>query len=283
MRVGLIGFPVKHSISPRFQQAAFDAAGIPARYEAWEVPRERLGEVVESLRAPDALGANVTIPHKQAVRALLDEIDPVAAAIGAVNTIVRVEDRLVGYNTDAIGFARSVRDDARTEIAGQKIGVVGAGGAARAVVAAALGEGASSIVVAARRPEQAEALLADLAPLNRSGTATRAIRLPEGEAIGDSPLAEVAILVNTTPVGMAHRPDEHDLPVPPELLRSDLLVCDLIYNPPQTALLAEGAARGARTLNGLPMLVYQGAAAWELWTKQPAPVELMRRAAEEAL
>ena len=283
MRVGLIGFPVKHSISPRFQQAAFDAAGISARYEAWEVPRERLGEVVELLRAPDALGANVTIPHKQAVRAFLDEIDPVAAAIGAVNTIVRVEDRLVGYNTDVVGFSRSVRDDARTGIAGQKIGVVGAGGAARAVVAAAFGEGASSIVVAARRPEQAEALLADLAPLNRSGTATRAIPLGEGEADGDSPLAEVAILVNTTPVGMAHRPDEQDLPVPAALLRSDLLVCDLIYNPPQTPLLAAGAARGARTLNGLPMLVYQGAAAWELWTKQPAPVELMRRAAEEAL
>src|SRR5690348_10218452 len=107
MRVGLIGYPVKHSISPRFQQAAFDAAGIACRYEAWEVPPERLGEVVRSLRDPDCLGANVTIPHKQDVRAFLDEIDPVAAAIGAVNTIVRVEDRLVGYNTDSVGFTRS--------------------------------------------------------------------------------------------------------------------------------------------------------------------------------
>jgi len=283
MRVGLIGNPVKHSISPRFQQAAFDAAGIDARYEAWNVPPEELGAFVAALRRPDSLGANVTIPHKQSVRAFLDEIDPVAAAIGAVNTIVRVEDRLIGYNTDAVGFARSLRDDADIEIRGQTIGVVGAGGAARAVVAAALREGATSIVVAARRPEQAEALLVDLAPLNRGDTATRPIRLADADALRDSPLNEVTILVNTTPVGMAHRGDVHDLPVPAALLRQGTLVCDLIYNPPQTAFLAAAAAQGARVLNGLPMLVYQGAAAWELWTKKPAPVELMRRAAEEAL
>lgn len=279
MRVGLIGYPVSHSISPKFQQAAFDASGISARYEAWEVPPERLGEVVASLRDPGYLGANVTLPHKQAVRAFLDEIDPVASAIGAVNTIVRAGDRLIGYNTDTVGFARSLRDDAGTELNAQTIGVVGAGGAARAVVAAVLGGGAARLILAARRVEQAEALLGDLAPLNRSGTAVQAVSLAEA----GSRLAEVAILVNTTPVGMAHRADEHELPIPAEILRPDVLVCDLIYNPPRTPLIKAAGARGARTLNGLPMLVYQGAAAWELWTKQAAPVKLMRRAAEEAL
>ncbi|HEX5418134.1 MAG TPA: shikimate dehydrogenase [Chloroflexota bacterium] len=282
MRVGLIGYPIKHSISPRFQQAAFDAAGIAARYEAWEVPPERLGAVVDSLRAPDALGANVTIPHKQAVCAFLDAIDPVAAAIGAVNTIVRLEDRLVGYNTDAIGFISSLRADAGTELRGQRVAVIGAGGAARAVVAAALGQGAAAVVIAARRVEPAEAILADLAALNTRDSATQAISLDDA-ALLRAALGDAAILVNTTPVGMAHRADERDVPVSVTFLRADALVCDLIYNPPRTALLEAAAARGARTLNGLPMLVYQGAAAWELWTKRPAPVALMRRAAEEAL
>jgi len=279
MRVGLIGFPVKHSISPRFQQAAFDAAGFPARYEAWEVPPDSLGDVVASLRSPDSLGANVTIPHKQAVRAFLDRIDPVAEAIGAVNTIVREANHLVGYNTDATGFARSVNEDAQTDLAGKTIGVVGAGGAARAVVAAILAEGATSIYLAARRIEQARDLVRDLSPLNLAECSIRPVVLEESPRW----LAEVAVLVNTTPIGMAHRADEGKLPIQVDVLRAGALVCDLIYNPAQTALLAAAASRGARTLNGLPMLVYQGAAAWELWTGRAAPVELMRRAALEAL
>src|SRR5215467_3699506 len=136
LRVGLIGFPLGHSISPAFQQAAFDARGIDARYERWEVPAERLGEVVARLRRPDALGANVTIPHKQAIRAYLDEIDAEARAVGAVNTIVKAGDRLVGRNTDLRGFARAVRDDGLATLSGETVVVLGAGGAARAVVAA---------------------------------------------------------------------------------------------------------------------------------------------------
>ena len=279
MRVGLIGNPVKHSISPRFQQAAFDAVGMSARYEAWEVPPDQLGAVVASLRSPDCLGANVTIPHKQAVRSFLDRIDPVAEAIGAVNTIVHANDELIGYNTDVVGFTRSLRDDAGVDLAGKVVGVVGAGGAARAVVAAALTGGARAIILAARRIEQARDLASELSSLNRSASILEPVRLAEAVCS----LTKAAILVNTTPVGMAHRADENEIPISVDVFRSEILVCDLIYNPPRTALLAAAAARGAQILNGLPMLVYQGASAWELWTGRSAPVELMRHAAEEAL
>lgn len=277
-RIGLIGYPLTHSISPAFQQAALDAAGIQARYEAWEAPDSQLGELATRLRRADILGANVTIPHKRAVMAYLDEIDPAAQAIGAVNTILRQGQRLIGYNTDVPGFARAIRDDGGDQFQNRRIGVLGAGGAARAVVAAAMAGEAAEIRIAARRIEQAGELLDDLAAL-KGNVATRALALGTASA----ELAACDILVNTTPIGMAHRPDAEVSPLAPEWIRPTMLVCDLIYNPPSTPLLRAAKDRGARILNGLPMLIYQGAAAWELWIGQPAPVEVMRRAAREAL
>jgi shikimate dehydrogenase len=280
-RVGLIGYPLGHSISPAFQQAAFDALGLDTCYERWEVPPAELGAASGRLRDPATLGANVTIPHKQAICTFLDAVDPLARAIGAVNTIARDGGRLIGYNTDAAGFARSVQVDGRRELQGARLIVLGAGGAARAVAAAAIQAGAAEVVVRARRPERAVALVADLGhSLSPDGvTRLSAAGLPlRGEAPD-----RFDVLVNATPVGMHGNAAEADVPVPPEWLGPGTLVCDLVYNPPTTPLLVLAREQGADVLNGLPMLIYQGAAAFERWTGRAAPVDLMRRVAEEAL
>lgn len=283
-RIGLIGYPLGHSISPIFQQAALDALGIDARYEAWEVPPDQLAAVESRLRAADCLGANVTIPHKSAVRSLLDEIDPAARAIGAVNTITRREDRLLGFNTDAPGFARSLERDAGRGLRDSRLVLLGAGGAARAVVAAALLEGAVQVTVAARRVERARAIIADFqaGPLATTRTRLDPVPLVAADPRLGAAVADCDVLVNATPVGMGSDAAT-DPPIALDRLARGALVYDLIYRPPLTPLLREARARGAAILNGLPMLVYQGAASFELWTGQPAPVELMRRAAEEAL
>ncbi len=300
MRVGLIGYPVRHSVSPNFQQAAFDALGIDATYELWETPFDRLPGVVASLREPDCLGANVTIPHKQAVLALVDWIDPTAAAVGAVNTIVRESGgRLLGYNTDVEGFVRAVEYDGHLDLSGRRVVMLGSGGAARAVSAAVVGRRATDLVVAARHPDRADDLLRDLSQRGFTDASDigRVTYLDNRDGALERAVRECDLLVNATPVGMARhaaRSDDpsagpvHSDPAPtllvrPEWLTPRTLVCDLVYNPPVTPLLRAARARRARVLNGLPMLVYQGALAFERWTSRPAPVDLMRRAAMEAL
>jgi shikimate dehydrogenase len=285
MRVGLIGYPVKHSISPRFQQAAFDALQLDVRYELWETPPDRLVDAVSRLREPGYLGANVTIPHKQPVRSLIDRVDATASAIGAVNTIVRDPDgSLSGFNTDVEGFARSIRVDGQTDLRGRKVVLLGSGGAARGVMAALLENGADEVVVVSRRPERAQDLLDHLRQggLGSPRTRTRV------SVLGDLVTLELAVcscdvLVNATPVGMAGHGTDEELLVDPLWISNRMLVCDLIYNPPITPLLMAAQKRGARILNGLPMLVYQGAASFERWTGKPAPVALMRQKATEAL
>jgi len=300
MRVGLIRYPVQHSISPAFQQAAFDELGIDATYELWETPPDRLAEVVASIRRADCLGANVTIPHKQAVLEFLDWTDATAAAIGAVNTIARHQDgRLFGYNTDVEGFTRSVEHDGQSTLKGCRVVMLGSGGAARAVAAAVIGQPASDFVVGARHPDRAADLLRDLDRRGFAGAtvSSRVVSLDNRDGMLERAIRECDVLVNATSVGMvrhASRPDDAatapagtglgpSLLVQPEWLSSGILVCDLVYNPPVTPLLTAARERRARVLNGLPMLVYQGAAAFERWTGRAAPVDLMRRKAMEAL
>lgn len=270
--VGLIGHPVGHSRSPAMQQAAFDALGIPARYVLWETPLETLAERIASLRAPDVLGANVTIPHKTAVVPLLDALAPSALqAGGAVNTIVRDADgRLIGHNTDVAGVLR-VLDAHEAGDAGQSALALGAGGAARAVWAAAHERG-MTLRVAARNPIAAwEALsaldlsLAGIVPLDAPDELAEALRTS-------------SILINATSVGMG---DPLASPLAAELLvylPPTALVFDMVYAPPETALLLAARARGLRVATGLEMLLEQGAAAFELWTGLSAPVAVMREA-----
>ena len=285
MQVGLIGFPVKHSISPRFQQAAFDALQLDVRYELWETPPDRLAGVVDRLRQPGFLGANVTIPHKQAVCSLVDRVDPPAAAIGAVNTIVHHADgSLGGFNTDVEGFARSIREDGEIDISGKTVVVLGSGGAARGVVAALLGNAANEVVIVSRRPEQARDLVDQLQRGGLDSPRTRTTVTVLDDVITlERAVRSCDVLVNATPVGMAGHATDANLLVDPSWISDQMLVCDLVYNPPITPLLMAAQERGARILNGLPMLVYQGAASFERWTGMPAPVALMRQKATEAL
>jgi shikimate dehydrogenase len=271
--VGLIGYPLRHSISPRFQQAGFDYLGLAVEYQAWETPPERVAEILERVRRPDCLGINVTVPHKQAVMDRLDAVDEAAATIGAVNTIRNEAGRLRGFNTDLAGFLRPL-GEAGVDLKGARAVVVGAGGAARAVAFALAGAGAAELTLAARRPEPAEALASDVG--GRAHGRVRALALSAVAPGYD-------LLVNCTSVGMLHAAGEGQSPLRREQIDPGALVYDLVYNPPMTPLLGLARAVGARTLGGLPMLVYQGAAAFEIWTGLKPPIGLMMARAEEAL
>lgn len=281
--LGIIGFPIGHSISPAFQQAALDCCAIPARYRAYNVHPEDVAAFVAELRLPDILGINVTVPHKEAVIPFLDNLDDWAAEAGAVNTIVHRRGRLTGYNTDGYGFLRALREGAGFDPAGRRALILGAGGAARGVVLALARERVGLLTIANRTARRAEIL----ARLARSrGVDAAALPLP-ATANPDPALAAAArqadLIVNCTTIGMAHSPQADGVPLPWQLLAPGALVYDLVYNPPQTRLLGEAAQAGIATLGGIEMLVYQGAAAFELWLERPAPVPEMLAAATRAM
>jgi shikimate dehydrogenase len=277
--IGLIGYPLAHSISPLFQQAALDHLRFEARYELWETEREALAERVAGMRRPECLGANVTVPYKEAVIPLLDETDPLAGRIGAVNTIVNRDGRLCGYNTDMTGFARALREEGGFDPAGVQVVLLGAGGAGRAVTMALVEGKAASITISDTLPGRADRLVEALR--SQTGTTLRAVA-PAEESLA-AVTKKCQLLVNCTPIGMRHTKEEHDLPIPAEVIPAGALVVDIIYNPLETRLLAEAKRRGACTLAGLAMLVHQGAASLELWTGREAPLDVMFSAARKAL
>ena len=281
--LGIIGFPIGHSISPVFQQAALDCCAIPARYRAYNVHPEDVAAFVAELRLPAILGINVTVPHKESVIPFLDNLDDWAAEAGAVNTIVHRRGRLTGYNTDGYGFLRALREGAGFDPAGSRALILGAGGAARGVVLALAREKVAQLTIANRTAGRAE-ILARLA--QSRGVAAAALPLPS-MANPDPALAAAArqadLIVNCTTIGMAHGPQADGVPLPWQLLAPGALVYDLVYNPPQTRLLGEAAQAGIATLGGIEMLVYQGAAAFELWLERPAPVPEMLAAATRAM
>jgi shikimate dehydrogenase len=280
-RVGLIGYPLGHSISPALHHAAFAALGIDGCYETWETPPEALADRVEALRSDDVLGANVTIPYKEAVIELLDGTTDLAGKSGAVNTIVNRAGRLSGHNTDVIGFARALREDARFDARGARAAVMGAGGAGRAVALALLQAHAGLIFIADIVPNRAEALVESLRPLDTAGTALAWDHW-------DSPafrqnLAGCRLLVNCTPVGTRGGDTEGRSPLPADLIPNGVLLFDLVYNPPETPLMAAARERGCRVVSGLGMLVYQAADSFRLWTGREPPVESMLQAGRRAL
>lgn len=276
-RLGIIGYPLGHSLSPRFQQAALDALGLDVRYEAWETPPDALAECIASLRSPDCLGANVTVPHKETVLPLLDSVDEEAALIGAVNTIVHRNGRLVGYNTDGRGFIQAL-DKVGFDPRGAGVLLLGAGGAARAVAFALARHGALAIYIANRTVERARRLAREVNDVSLVATG-----LPLTDDSLEAVWGAYELVVNTTTVGMRHTEDETASPLPRRFLSRRLLVYDLVYNPPETTLLQEARSAGARGVGGLGMLVHQGAAAFELWTGKPAPVDVMFTAARKGL
>ncbi len=278
--LGVIGYPHKQPLSPAFQQAALDHLGLDVRYEAWETPPDRLAEAIERLRRPDHLGANVTIPHKEAAIPLLDDVDDLSRRVGAVNTIVNHEGRLRGHNTDVEGFLRALREDGAFDPAGCRALIAGAGGAARAVTVALIDAGAAAVTVINRTLSRASRLVEDLRP--QAGN-TQLHALPDAYASWAAASVGCRLLINCTPVGMAGTRRRKETPVPVDLIPPAALVFDLIYRPPETKLMAAARRGGARVLGGLPMLVYQGAASFRLWTGLEPPVDIMFGAARAAL
>ncbi len=273
-RLGIIGYPIGHSISPVFQQAGLDHLGIDATYEKWEVIPEDVGEFLAGLRAPGFLGINITVPHKEAVIPFLDEVDEWATTAGAVNTIVNRNGRLTGHNTDGPGFLRALLVETGYSPNGTRALILGAGGAARGILLALARGGVDSLVIANRTLERAETL-AQLSKDN--GVAAKAIPLSSDTLTQAA--ASANLIVNCTTVGMSHGPDEHGSPLSAAQIPGSAIVNDLVYNPMETPLLREAAAAGATTLGGLHMLVYQGVLSFQMWTGRDAPVEVMLEAA----
>ena len=277
-RIALLGHPVAHSISPAFQQAALDACGIDARYEGWDTPPEDLRIAVERLRSGDLLGANVTVPHKVAAMRLVDRPDALAERVGALNTIVRRNGLLEATNTDVTGILRAL-ESAEVEVRGAEVLLVGAGGAARAVVVAMRHAGAARVVIANRTPERAAAL----ASLGGSDLDLRYVPLDADDATFRGAASRARVIVQSTSLGMRHGPDEGANPVPGDLMHPGQVAFDLVYVPEETPFLRAAAQAGARPVGGLAMLVHQGAEAFRLWTGVEPPLEVMFEAARAAL
>ncbi len=290
--VGIIGWPVSHSFSPTMHNAAFADLGLNWKYVPLPVKVEDVKTAVSALPSLGFKGVNVTVPHKQTVIPLLDEIEPGAKAIGAVNTIVVHQNnqttKLVGHNTDWTGF---LADIASLNIAIPKRDclVLGAGGSARAV-AYALAQAGGRVTIFARRPEQAHKLVTDLQPhlpkttlqaqdMNKLETA---VPEPAKTAVSQSPISNPQsppspLIINTTPLGMTphtnHSIWPKNLPFP-----TGAFVYDLVYNPPETKFMRQARAQGCQAANGLGMLLHQGAQAFKLWTGKDASIEVMQKA-----
>jgi shikimate dehydrogenase len=272
-RVVLIGHPVSHSLSGAMQQAAFDALGVDATYELWDRPPMELPDAVAELRGDDFLGANLTIPHKERVVPLVDRLTEEAHATGAVNTLTREGKRLVGHNTDVVGFRTALDKLVGKQKMPKQAVVLGAGGGARAVIFGLVTEGFQRIIVFNRHLHRGEGMVKHFA---RSAAHMELRAMPWHESIIEAELSKSKVLVNATSIGLVG----DETPIPGEIIPPDLLVLDLIYS--RTRLLREAEAAGCTVMDGELMLLHQGAAAFTLWTGQPAPLEVMQAKLAEA-
>jgi shikimate dehydrogenase len=272
---GIIGDPIEHSMSPVMHNAAFEALGLDYAYLPFRVRREELPKAITGIRALNLVGLNVTLPHKVDVIPLLDRLDRMVERVKAVNTIVNENGVLAGYNTDAPGFLQALLANG-IKPESKKIVILGAGGAAKGI-SFILAEAGASLVILNRTISKAEELASQIEQFCHKKLEAMALN---EENLGKA-LAGADVLVNTTSVGMV--PDVDRTPVPAGLLKSDMTVFDIVYNPLETRLLREAKAVGARTIDGLDMLVWQGVLAFYRFTGREAPFEIMKGAAEKAL
>lgn len=273
--LGVMGWPIAHSLSPVLQNAAIEEAGIDYVYISLPVPPEKLKEAVAGLRAMQFTGWNVTIPHKQAIMAELDAVDEDARIIGAVNTVVNRDGHLMGYNTDCIGFMQPLAQQGFLP-KGKEATILGAGGAARAVIWGLLRAKVKRITLGVRNPAKAARLAEEFAAYGEIQ-----VLHWEDSAFAEH-LAVTDLLVNTTPLGM-YPHVEGMPPVDWTKLKKDALVYDIIYTPERTRFLSEAQAHGHAIINGEGMLAGQGAAAFTLWTGVAPDLALMKRALREEL
>jgi shikimate dehydrogenase len=279
-RLSVFGDPVAHSKSPAFHNAALRAAGIDAQYVKIHVRPDEAAAAFRALPAAGFLGTNVTIPHKAAALATVDEADDYARASGAVNTVLVEGERLLGFNTDGPGFVRAIREEFLCDVRDLRVMILGAGGGAgRAIAVQCALERCERLVLVNRTVEKARALAAELAPHFRSdrllGPAERLAAIPHENTALAAELAHVDLIVNASSVGMK-RSDPALLPQ--AFLTPNLMVYDAIYAGGKTRLVEDAEQAGARAANGLSMLLHQGALAFEIWFNRPAPLEVMRAA-----
>ena len=267
----VIGDPIEHTLSPPMHNRAIEAMGIDAVYVPFKVKPQFLEHAVKSMESLGIKGLNVTVPHKTEVMKFCDNLTDVAKAVGAVNTIINENGRLTGDNTDVYGFEMCLKSGSGIDTFPEKIGILGAGGAARGVVyACAMKEEVREISIINRTFSKAEKIAKELSPL----TGKTLVPLPADEDNMRNVLPASGLVVNTTSIGMF--PDINRSPVPePGVFHEGQIVCDIIYNPLETKFLKDAGLHGARTVGGLAMLAYQGARSLSLWTGMEAPVEVM--------
>lgn len=281
----LFGHPVKHSFSPVMHNTAFTYLGLNYVYTAFDVLPANLEAAVKAIKVLNLAGVNLTIPHKEKALSFLDCLDQTAELTGAVNTVVNREGELAGYNTDGPGFIRSLKEDCSFNAENKAVLLVGAGGAARAVGMQLALAGASVIGILNRSSERATSLARSIQ--NSTGTQTVVLPWPgEERPDGDRELAHffenAELVVNCTPVGMHGMPGQLP-PLPYHLARPGQVACDLVYNPPETPFMEKFRQRGCTTASGMGMLLHQGALAFELWTGQRAPLDVMRNALQKCI
>ena len=272
---GVIGDPVGHTISPAMHNAAYKALNLDYIYVPFRVSRDDLPRALDGMRAFNIRGLNVTIPHKVTIMPLLDEIDEFAQKIGSVNVVVNDNGILTGYNTDAHGFLYALLDQG-VDPEGQKVAVLGAGGASRSICFA-LAERGANLTILNRTPGNAAKFAVEISTM--TGRSIQVLGLNKENLAGV--LDNCNILINTTSVGMYPQAEctlvEHDL------IKPHLTVVDIVYNPLKTKLLAEAEKSGARIISGVDMLIWQGALAFEIWTGRQAPINIMRKDAQRFL
>ena len=267
--VGVIGNPVKHSLSPAILNAAFREAEMDWVYTAFETPEEKLSDAIRGVSAMGIAGLSVTMPHKAKICSLLDEISESAQTLGAVNCIVNDAGKLKGHNTDGDGFLDAVNHDAGVNVTDKKVLVIGAGGSARSIIHSLGKAGVGEVVVINRTKEKA------LDAVKLAG--------PVGRYVEESEISEVVseadLVINATPIGMSDIENTTNFPIEPNLLSKGQLAVDLIYHPISTPWLEALKNREVEAHGGLSMLIFQAARAFKLWTGKEAPVEVMRKAA----
>jgi shikimate dehydrogenase len=278
-RLGVLGYPVAHSLSPQMQNAALEKSKLEMRYARFEIAPEELQAAFALLPGSDFVGVNLTVPHKIAALALVDEADESARQIGAVNTIKVEREKLRGFNTDGKGFSRAIREEFSVDLRDLRVLLLGAGGAARAIAFQCAKENCERLVIANRNLENAKRLADELRAFFAGprvlGPVARLQAVDLDEAALRFQIANADLVVNATPLGL-HRGDP--APIPARLLAPHLMVYDTVYGSSPTAFVSNAIEAGARAANGLSMLLHQGALAFEIWFDRAAPLDAMRKA-----
>lgn len=275
--IALLGKPVKHSKSPYMHNGSFEILNLDFAYVAFEIENHKIEKSIEAMRTLNARGFNITMPYKEEVIRFLDEIDEGAKLIGSVNTVLNHNGKLIGYNTDGQGFVKSL-EEKHVKFTDEKIVIIGSGGAARAIAIQLALDSVREIVIANRTIEKAE-IITNIINKNIGKVKARSIIL--NEKFLKQELKDAKILINTTSIGMDDTIDK-SLIRDTDTLHKDLFVADIIYNPPRTKLLSQAQKIGCKTMNGLNMLVYQGALAFKIWTGKDMPKNLIENMLEDS-